>query len=106
MLVKINKLRRLTHLGPKQNLANVWVNIPWNKRKVYHKHITKFEDTKRDTETRAKQRVKATMFVTNLLILFFGPRTFNQFWIQDLVPAMLTLMLSVSLHTGSKQQNK
>lgn len=40
------------------------------------------------------------MCVTNLLILFFGPCTFDKFWIQDLVPAMLTLMLGVSLYTG------
>lgn len=39
----------------------------------------------------------AATCVTNLIILFFGPCTFNQFWIQDLVPAVLTLMLGVSL---------
>lgn len=43
-------------------------------------------------------RRTASTPITNLLILLFGPRTFDQFWIQDLVPAVLTLMLGVSLH--------
>lgn len=35
--------------------------------------------------------------VTYLLILLFGPGTLYQFWIQDLKPAVLTLVFSVIL---------
>lgn len=41
----------------------------------------------------------AATHVTNLLIFFFGPCTFDEFWIQDLEPAVLTLMFRVSLQS-------
>lgn len=47
----------------------------------------------------------AAKCATYLLILLFGPRTFNQFRIQDLIPAVLTLVLGVTLREANPKQD-